>query len=76
VLGGENHEHAWARALIQLPYASLPMPSFGASDCRCPAHLIYIPFHPPWETMFEQLSRPNFPHQQPQRWLPEEILLA
>ena len=74
VLGGENHEHAWARALIQLPYASLPMPGFGASDCRCPAHLIYLSNLPHPKILMEQLSG-CIPDGSPlQRWLPDEIL--
>lgn len=36
-------ECAWARAVAALPGASLPVPRFGASDCRCPAHLIGLP---------------------------------
>lgn len=37
-----NHEHAWAAALLSLPGSSLPVARFGASDCRCPAHLVYF----------------------------------
>lgn len=33
-------EHAWAERLKALPGARFPAPRFGASDCRCPAHLI------------------------------------
>lgn len=36
----QKRECAWARALSGFPGASVPMPRFGASDCRCPAHLI------------------------------------
>jgi Uri superfamily endonuclease len=32
-------EHAWAGALARMPGVTLPMPRFGASDCRCPTHL-------------------------------------
>ena len=37
-------ECAWSQALLALPGASVPAPSFGASDCRsgCVAHLIYF----------------------------------
>ncbi len=34
-------ECAWARALADAPSAVIPMAGFGASDCGCPAHLIY-----------------------------------
>lgn len=33
-------EHDWARLLIAAPGAFIPVARFGASDCRCPAHLI------------------------------------
>jgi len=33
-------EHAWARSLPELVGGWLPRPGFGASDCRCPAHLV------------------------------------
>ncbi len=39
-------ECRWARALLALPGASLPALRFGASDCRCPAHLVYCPEAP------------------------------
>ncbi len=32
-------ECAWANALRQMPGAEIPIPRFGASDCRCEAHL-------------------------------------
>jgi Uri superfamily endonuclease len=32
-------EHEWAAAIGNLPGASIPLPRFGASDCRCPSHL-------------------------------------
>lgn len=38
----ERLECAWARALFSLPGAQVIAPRFGASDCRCPAHLIYF----------------------------------
>ena len=35
----------WSQRLAVLPEAGLPIPGFGASDCRsgCAAHLIYFP---------------------------------
>ena len=33
-------EHRWARVLSSLTGAWLPAAGFGASDCRCPSHLI------------------------------------
>ncbi len=32
-------ECTWAQTLLHHPHASIPVPGFGASDCRCPAHL-------------------------------------
>ncbi|MBN1485194.1 MAG: GIY-YIG nuclease family protein [Chloroflexia bacterium] len=39
---GECH---W-RGLLQESGLSLPVPGFGASDCRCPSHLLYSPDRP------------------------------
>ena len=38
-------ECAWAQSLAHLPGAAIPVPGFGASDCRhgCPAHLVALP---------------------------------
>lgn len=38
-------ECAWAQALAYLPGAAIPVPGFGASDCRrgCAAHLVALP---------------------------------
>ena len=39
-------ECAWAAAVGQLPGALIAVPRFGASDCRCPGHLINFPTCP------------------------------
>jgi len=41
----EPLECLWSQALVQDPGSSVPLPGFGASDCRlgCPAHLIAFP---------------------------------
>jgi Uri superfamily endonuclease len=44
--GPEKREHAWAQALTACPGCSIPLLRFGASDCRCPAHLVYLPERP------------------------------
>jgi Uri superfamily endonuclease len=38
-------ECLWSQALIHLPGSCVPLPGFGASDCRlgCPAHLLAFP---------------------------------
>lgn len=39
----ERLECLWAQALLQLPGARIVVPGFGASDCRCPGHLVHLP---------------------------------
>jgi Uri superfamily endonuclease len=41
-VGSQKRECAWACALVGLGGASIPAPRFGASDCRCPTHLIHF----------------------------------
>ena len=40
------YEHRWASGLGSLLGAHLPIPRFGASDCRCAAHLVHFTEHP------------------------------
>jgi Uri superfamily endonuclease len=40
--GTQRRECAWAQAIAGLSGASIPVPRFGASDCRCSAHLIHF----------------------------------
>jgi HEAT repeat protein/Uri superfamily endonuclease len=40
---GERPECTWAAALRRLPGAQAVIPGFGASDCRCPGHLLHVP---------------------------------
>ena len=44
--GERRRECAWVAAVAELPGATVPAPGFGASDCRCPAHLVYLPAQP------------------------------
>ena len=39
-------ECQWAAALVRLAQARIALPRFGASDCRCPGHLVYWPERP------------------------------
>lgn len=41
----ERLEHRWAQALAALAEAT-PVLGFGASDCGCRSHLIYLPDRP------------------------------
>ncbi|MBC7262431.1 MAG: GIY-YIG nuclease family protein [Chloroflexi bacterium] len=38
---GKQLECRWAQLLLSEPWAQVVAPRFGASDCRCPTHLIY-----------------------------------
>jgi Uri superfamily endonuclease len=40
-VGSKKRECDWARALSQLPGASVVAPGFGASDCPCSTHLLH-----------------------------------
>ncbi len=44
--GAERLECVWAARLHDLPGAQIVVPDFGASDCRCPAHLVRLPALP------------------------------
>ncbi len=35
-------ECRWARSALALPNAQVIAPRFGASDCKCAAHLVYL----------------------------------
>jgi Uri superfamily endonuclease len=39
-------EHEWADIFRNLPGAMIPLKGFGASDCRCKAHLFYFETEP------------------------------
>ena len=41
-----RRECAWAEVLLQLPGAEVVVPRFGASDCRCWAHLARFAYPP------------------------------
>ena len=41
-VSGQRLECEWATALRRLPGATIWAPGFGASDCRCPAHLVHV----------------------------------
>lgn len=45
-VGPPRRECRWAQALSELPGASAPASRFGASDCRCAAHLFHFPTKP------------------------------
>lgn len=41
-----RYEHEWAAALRQRPGATIPVPRFGASDCKCVSHLLHFRHKP------------------------------
>jgi Uri superfamily endonuclease len=44
--GRVSWEHEWAQHLETVPGASIPLPKFGASDCRCRSHLFFFRSRP------------------------------
>lgn len=52
------YEHAWAKALRTLPDAAVPVPRFGASDCKCGTHLVYVPAKPDLAVFCAQAAIP------------------
>jgi len=63
--GATCRECDWARAAMRLPRASVIVPRFGASDCRCVAHLIGFTMPPDWAA-FNALTGDHV-----QRWMME-----
>jgi Uri superfamily endonuclease len=66
-LDPHRREHQWALAAGNLPASVIPLAGFGASDCRCVAHLFYYPIPPCWDDFCNSLMS-SFPgHAQIQR---------
>ena len=59
-----RREHQWASVLIQLPGSEVPLPGFGASDCRCPSHLVRLSRMPSLRA-FRREIRTLFPEHTP-----------
>lgn len=53
----EPFEHAWAAHLCARHDARLPAPRFGASDCRCPAHLFSFDARPQFSAFSRQIPQ-------------------
>ena len=53
----ERLECDWATALQELPGARIAVTGFGASDCRCAAHLVFFPQRPTAEQITAALER-------------------
>lgn len=54
-------EHRWAALLAECPGASVPVPRFGASDCRCRAHLFAFRERPHPLALAGRLQGPGRP---------------
>ncbi len=52
----ERLECTWAQTLARRPDARIVVPGFGASDCRCAAHLVYVPALPSDDWFVEALG--------------------
>jgi Uri superfamily endonuclease len=57
-VGTGKRECTWAEALSGLPGASIPVPRFGASDCRCPAHLVHFSALPVLSALIRAVGEP------------------
>lgn len=53
----QPREHHWAQAIEQLEGATIPIPGFGSSDCRCKTHLYFFERPPGIETMKAYLKQ-------------------
>lgn len=51
-----RHEHRWSDVLRSMTGAVVPVPRFGASDCRCVAHLVRFPEKPMLELFCNQFG--------------------
>jgi Uri superfamily endonuclease len=57
-----RRECTWAEALRTMPDASAPLAGFGASDCSCSAHLVYVPRRPSLAAFRERVVRATGVH--------------
>ncbi|MFW9998324.1 MAG: DUF123 domain-containing protein [Candidatus Odinarchaeota archaeon] len=56
----KRKECIWASALRAIPGARVPVANFGASDCRCLAHLVYLRQRPVFAHFSRALSDLGF----------------
>jgi Uri superfamily endonuclease len=56
VFSATRYEHEWADALRLVPGAVVPVPRFGASDCRCMTHLIYFEDKPDFASFCDEVG--------------------
>lgn len=55
------YEHQWGKTLTALVGATVPVPKFGASDCKaqCPSHFFHLSGRPSTSTFREKLASRN-----------------
>jgi Uri superfamily endonuclease len=56
----KRKECTWASALRSVPGAKVPVPNFGASDCRCLSHLVYFGQQPAFASFSRALADLEF----------------
>ena len=56
----KRKECVWASALRAVPGARVPVANFGASDCRCLAHLVHLQQRPVFSHFARALSDLGF----------------
>jgi Uri superfamily endonuclease len=56
----KRKECTWAAALRSVPGARVPVPNFGASDCRCLTHLVQFGQQPAFTNFARALSDLEF----------------
>ena len=56
----KRKECIWASALRSVPGAKVPVPNFGASDCRCLSHLVYFDQQPIFASFARSLADLEF----------------
>lgn len=52
----KRRECTWASALRSIPGGQVPVPNFGASDCRCLTHLVYSSEQPAFANFARALA--------------------
>jgi Uri superfamily endonuclease len=68
-----RREHQWARAMLTMRGARVPLPGFGASDCNCRSHLYFFNRCPSRMTFQRGLGRRHPPGGGVLAWQVESI---
>jgi len=58
--GVRKKECLWCQVGRGMPQGRIPVPGFGSSDCRCPAHLVYFPSPPSFELFRQKLEERGY----------------